>query len=316
MPSSPFPPRPVPPSRQDDSYGGGPSHSRAPPNISIRPYLPQSEAARAPRSILRPTPPSYMSTPHDPMTNPHISRPQPPPILPSTTPSPYHHHHTSSSPELRPRVDNAWAPRVRPYPQQYLPDLSQTGNPSSPTHPSSHIVSRPRAEQDDTTQRRSGFAARVNPHFVPGIRGRSASDVRAIHTPPPDLEPDRQARACGQPPPTGAYRHDDLGRHGIHVDTPSSRLNDPGTARSADASPSHPLVPKIRVSHMYRRLDALARRSARRAMDYVSFEDVAVIHKQDSQLREQLGRKRSERLQGKDPTFRRCTRWRQSSRWH
>lgn len=302
MPSSPFPPRPVPPSRQDDPYGGGRSHSRAPPNTPGRPYLPHSEAARTPRSILRPTPLSHMSTPHDPTANLHISRPQPPPpILRSTTPSPYHHHHTSSSPELRPRVDNAWAPRVRPYP----PDLIQTGNASSPTHPSSHIIPRPRGEQDDATQRRSGFAARVNPYFVPGVRGRSASDVRIAHTPPPDLDPDRLARACGQPAPTGVYRHDGLGRQGVSIDTPSSYLKDPGTARNADASPSHPSVPKIKVSHMYRRLDTLARRAGRRAMDYVGFEDVVVIHKRDSQLRELLRRKRSERLQEKDPSFRR-----------
>jgi hypothetical protein len=38
-------------------------------------------------------------------------------------------------------------------------------------------------------------------------------------------------------------------------------------------------------------------------MDYVNFEDMAVIHKRDNQLREQLCRKRSERLQEKDPSF-------------
>ncbi|KAH0828871.1 hypothetical protein J3R83DRAFT_2258 [Lanmaoa asiatica] len=262
-----------------------------------------NEVARTPRSILRPTPPSHLSTPHDSTANPQISRPQPPPIPRSITPSPYHHHHTSSSPELRPRVDNAWAPRVRPYPQQHPPEPSQTENASSPIHPSSHIVPRPHGEQDDAVQRRSGFAARVNPQFVPGIRGRSASDVRVAHTPPPDLELDRLARACGQPAPTGAYRHNDLGRQTVPTDTPSSRFKDSGTGRGPDASPSHPPVPKIRVGHMYRRLDALARRFDRRAMDYVSFEDVAAIHKRDSQLREQLRRKPSERLQEKDPSF-------------
>ena len=295
MPSPPFPPRPAPP-RQDDPYGGGRSQSRAPPNTPLRPYLPQNEAVRTPRSILRPTPLSYMSTPHDPTANPQISRPQPPP----TTPSPYHHHHTSSSPELRPRVDNAWAPRVRTYPQQHPPDVSQIRNAPSPTRPSSHIVMRLRGEQDDPTHRRSGFGVRADTQFVPGFRGRSASDARIAHTPPPDLEPDRLARACGQPAPAGPYRNDDPSRQGP-IDTPK----DPGTARSADIAPSRPPVPKIRVGHMYRRLDTLARRSARRAMDYLSFEDLAVIHKRDSQLREQLRRKRSERLQEKDPSFRR-----------
>ncbi|KAG8220575.1 hypothetical protein J3R82DRAFT_3309 [Butyriboletus roseoflavus] len=296
MPSPPFPPRPVPLSRQDDLDTGGRSQSRAPSNTPLRPYLPQTEAVRTPRSILRPTPLSHMSTPHDPTANPHISRPQPPP----TASSPYHHHHTSSSPELRPRVDIAWAPRVRPYPQQYPSDLSQIGKTSSPIRPSSHIVPRVRGEQDDAIQRRSGFAARVNQQFVPGFRGRSASDVRIAHTPPPDLEPDRLARACGQPAPTGPYRHGDLG---VPIDTSSSGFKDPGTSRSADASPSHPPVPKIKVGHMYRRLDTLARRTTHRAMDYLSFEDLAGIQRRDSQLREQLRRKRSERLQEKDPSF-------------
>ncbi|KAF8551528.1 hypothetical protein OG21DRAFT_1486906 [Imleria badia] len=303
MPSPPFPPRPAP-SRKDDLHGGGCGQPRAPPNTSVRSPLPPNDALHMPRSILRPTPLSYISTPHDPTASPQIPRPQPPPPIPhSTTASPYHHHHTSSSPELRPRVDNAWAPRVRPYPQQHPSDLSQTGNTPSPTHPSSHIVPRPRADLDDATQRRSGFAVRVNPHFVPGIRGRSASDVRIVHTPPPDLDPDRLARACGQPALINFYRHDDRGRPGVPIDAPSSHLKDPGSVRNADAPPSHPPLPKIRVGHMYRRLDALARRSSRRAMDYISFEDVAVIHKRDSQLREQLRRKRSERLQEKDPSF-------------
>lgn len=43
-------------------------------------------------------------------------------------------------------------------------------------------------------------------------------------------------------------------------------------------------------------------------MDYVAFEDVAVTHKRDSNLREQLRRKRSDRLQEKDPKFRRWIR--------
>ena len=306
MPSPPFPPRPVPPSRQDDPYGGGRGHPRAPPNTPIRPHISPNEAPLTPRSILRPAPSSYMFTPHNPTADPQIPRPQPlPPIPRTTTTSPYYHHHTSSSPELRPRVDNAWAPRVRPYPQQYPSDLSQTENAPSPSHPSSHIIPRPRGDQDDAAQRRSGFTARVNRHFVPGISGRSTSDVRIAHTPPPDLDPDRLARVCGQPAPTSVYRHDDRDRQGVPIDTQLSRLKDPGPVRNADASPSHPPVPKIRVSHMYRRLDALARRSGRRAMDYVSFEDVAVIHKRDSHLREQLRRKRSERLQEKDPSFRR-----------
>ena len=305
MPSPPFPPRP-PPSRKDDPYGSGRGHPRAPPNTPVRPPPLPNDTSRMPRSILRPTP-SYMLTPYDPTANPQITRPQlQPPIPRSTTTSPYHHH-TSSSPELRPRVDNAWAPRVRPYSQQDPPDLSQTGNTSSPTH-LSHIVPRPRADLDDAVQRRSGFAARVNPHFVPGIRGRTASDVRITHTPPPDLDPDRLARACGQTASISVYRHDDRGRPAL--DTPSSRLKNPGSVRNTDTSPSHPPLPKIKVGHMYRRLDALARRSGRRAMDYVSFEDVAVIHKRDSHLREQLRRKRSERLQEKDPSFRRWNRWR------
>jgi hypothetical protein len=303
MASSPFPPRPVPPSRQDDPYGGGRGHPRAPPNTPVRPYIPPNEPPRTPRSILRPIPSSYMFTPHNPTANPQNPRPQPPPPIPrSTTTPPHHHHHTSSSPELRPRADNAWAPHVRPYPQQHLSDLLQTGNAPSPSHPSSHIIPRPRGDQDDASQRRSGFAARVSRHFVPGIP--STSDVRIAHTPPPDLDPDRLARACGQPAPTSVYRHDDRGRQCVPIDMPSSRLKDPGTVRNADA-PSYPPVPKIRVSHMYRRLDALARRSGRRAMDYVSFEDMAVMHKRDSQLREQLRRKRSERLQEKDSSFRR-----------
>ena len=302
MPSPPFPPRPIPPSRQDDPYAGARAPPRVPPNIPARPYLQQNEASRTPRSILRPTPPSHMSTPHHPTPNPLISRSQPlPPIPRSTTTSPYNHHHTSSSPELRPHADNAWAPRVCPHPQQHLPDLSQTGNPSISTHPSSHIIPRPRADQDDIPQRRSGFAARVNPQLVPGFRGRSASDVRIVHTPPPDLDPDRLARACGQQAP---YRHDDRGRQPIHIDPQSSRLKDNATVRTIDAAPSHPPVPKARVSHMYRRLDALTRRFTHRAMDYISFEDVAVIHKRDSHLREQLRRKRSDRLHEKDPNFR------------
>jgi hypothetical protein len=55
---------------------------------------------------------------------------------------------------------------------------------------------------------------------------------------------------------------------------------------------------------MYRRLDTLARRSNHRAMDYLSLEDVGAMYKHDNQLREQLRRKRSERIQDKDPSFR------------
>lgn len=54
---------------------------------------------------------------------------------------------------------------------------------------------------------------------------------------------------------------------------------------------------------MYRQLDALARRSGRRAMDCVGFQDMAVVHHQEDR-REQLRRKRSDRLQEKDPNFR------------
>ncbi|KAG9308581.1 hypothetical protein JVU11DRAFT_11685 [Chiua virens] len=277
MPSPPFPPRPAPtPSHQDDP--------RLPSNSPSRPYPSQND----PRSILRPSP----TSPHNPSTNP-----QPPPIPRSitTTSSPYHHHHTSSSPELRPRADNTRPPRVRPYTQQHLPDLSQPANTSAPTHTSSHFIPRPRPGQDNP---KHALVARLNLQSVPGNRGRSASDVRIVHTPPPDLEPDRLARACGQPA-HGAYRLNDRARQGDLIDSRSSRSKDP----EADPSPSHPPVPKIRVGHMYRRLDALARRHGHRAMDYVSIEDIAAIHKHDSQLREQLRRKRSDRLQERDPTF-------------
>ncbi|KIJ09994.1 hypothetical protein PAXINDRAFT_172261, partial [Paxillus involutus ATCC 200175] len=59
----------------------------------------------------------------------------------------------------------------------------------------------------------------------------------------------------------------------------------------------------MKLSHMYRRLDTLARRSNHRAMDYLSLEDVGAMYKHDNQLREQLRRKRSERIQDKDPSF-------------
>lgn len=299
-PPSPFPPRPAPTSRQDDPYGGGRGHPRVPFNTPVHLQLLPNDASRVPRSVVHPTSFSYVPTAHGPTPNQQIPRPQPPTPR-STTAAPYNHHHTSSSPELRPRADNAWAPRVRPYPQQHPSDLSQTGNAPSPSHASSYIVSRPRADHDDAAQRRSGFATRVNPHFVPGIRGRSASDVRIVHTPPPDLDPDRLARACGQPNLSSVYRRDDRGRQ-VPFGTPSSRLKD--SVRDADASPSRPPLPKIRVGHMYRRLDALARRSGRHVMDYIGFEHVANIHTRDSKLREQLRRKQSERLQEKDPSFR------------
>ena len=201
------------------------------------------------------------------------------------SPRSYNHNHTSSSPELRPRADNVWAPRARPEHTQ-------------PSQSSSHFIPRPRPDNDDSPHRRSGFAARVSSYFVPSFRGRSASDVRIAHTPPPDLEPDRLARACGQLAPSAPYRHDDRSCN----DSPSAHKDPPTDL------PFHPPIPKARVGHMYRRLDALTRRSGRRAMDYVAFEDVAVTHKRDSNLREQLRRKRSDRLQEKDPKFRRWIR--------
>ena len=304
MPSPPFPPRPPPTLRQDDPPSAPRTLPRAPPTTPARP--PQSDAARTPRSILRASPSSHTSIPHDAFANPSVFRPQPAPPAPrSATTSPYHHHHTSSSPELRPRADNAWAPRVRPSPQQHPPDRAQTPNPPAPAHPSSYFIPRPRPDQDDSPHKRGGLAARISPHFVPTFRGRSASDVRVAHTPPPDLEPDRLARACGQQASTSPYRHNDRARQSTHFDPSPSRLRDSAALPTSDASPSHPPVPRVRIAHMYRRLDALTRRSARRAMDYVNFEDVAVIHRRDSHLREQLRRKRSERLQEKDPKFRR-----------
>ena len=59
---------------------------------------------------------------------------------------------------------------------------------------------------------------------------------RSMHTPPPDLDPDH---------------HDDQGRPAL--DTAPSCLKDPRSVRNTDTSPSHPLLLKIKVGHMYRR---------------------------------------------------------------
>ncbi|KAF9218737.1 hypothetical protein BS17DRAFT_790792 [Gyrodon lividus] len=280
MPSSPFAPCPAPSSRQDDSPGGPHTNLRAPPyaGSNTHSHPSQSEAVRTPRSILRPPNPPQAHPQYDPPMHQHPPRPQLPHNSRTTASSSYHHH-TTSSPELRPRVDSTWAPRVR---QQH--DLAQTGYASGPVA-QSHV---PRFPRD------LGQGRHVHSQLGAG-RGRSLSDVRTAQTSPVDLESDRLARACGQ----SAEGHSSRLRGGRRQEYDDAGMNH----TTPRPEPSRPPVPKIKPSQMYRRLDALARRSTHRAMDYLSFEDVAAMYKSDNQLREQLRRKRSERLQDRDPNF-------------
>ncbi|KIK79935.1 hypothetical protein PAXRUDRAFT_159955 [Paxillus rubicundulus Ve08.2h10] len=274
MSSSTFAPRPgLATAHQDDPPGGPHNNPGAPyPGPSTHP---QSQVLRAPRSILRP--------PNSPSSHSHynlaISQQPPRPQIPHnsrTTASSSHHHHTASSPELRPRVDTIWAPRVR---QQR--DIAQTGYTPGPVT-QSHVPRIP-----------GEFGQRRNTYGQLGDgRVRSFSELRTSQTPVVDLEGDRLARACGQPAEPSRLRgrrqeYDDAGTN-VAIPRPE---------------PSRPPVPKMKPGHMYRRLDALARRSNHRAMDYLSLEDVGAMHKRDDQLREQLRRKRSERMQDRDSSF-------------
>ncbi|KAF9236012.1 hypothetical protein BU15DRAFT_23820, partial [Melanogaster broomeanus] len=127
-----------------------------------------------------------------------------------------------------------------------------------------------------------------------------------------DLETDRLARACGQTTSVTSYPREDWSRGGVaypRADAQSSRsrwrrqeYDDAGMNYSSPRSePSKPPVPRIKHSQMYRRLDALARRSGHRAMEYLNSDYVAAVCKNDNQLREQLRRKRSERMEHRDP---------------
>ncbi|KIJ63537.1 hypothetical protein HYDPIDRAFT_168366 [Hydnomerulius pinastri MD-312] len=313
MPLSPFTPRPSPSSsRQEDSGTAAHGNPRTPyASSSAHPHNSQSEAVRPPRSILRPPNPSQNHLQYDTAMQPYVPRPQLSHNSRTTAPSTsYQHHHTSSSPELRPRADSAWAPRARQF-----HDLAQTGYTSCP--PNQPHMPRFARDSDSYPSKRNSLNPRIlNQHGAGRGRFPSLPDVRMSRTPPADLDRDRLARACGQSAMLMSYSREDRSRREgdyppaegqwsrsrvRHQDSADAAMS--GSSPTRPPEPTKPPTPRIKASQMYRRLDALARRYNHRAMDYLSFEDVVSMYKNDNSLREQLRRKRSDRMQEMDPGF-------------
>ncbi|KAH7883431.1 hypothetical protein F5I97DRAFT_1981873 [Phlebopus sp. FC_14] len=314
-PVSPFNPRPAPTaaSRPEDPATSGTRQPFANSSALRSP----NEAVRQPRSILRPSHPPQPRPTYDPLMHQYTSRPPPQPHPNASRIEPNHHYQRPITPDLRPRADSAWAPR--PPTSRAYHELIPSGYISGPAATLAYIPPRflrdppPPSPYDAHGIKRNSMPPHIHnlpgrffysPHF-PDLSGRMP------RTPPADLEGDRLARACGQSPAI-VYAREEGAPAPASEGQSSSRIlrgrqRDCGESTTNGDTPnpetSRPLVSKIKPSQMYRRLDALARRYNHRAMDYLSFEDVVVMYKNDVQLRGQLLERQNGRVLERDPGF-------------
>lgn len=291
------------PSRDQPSDGNGSPRvsGTLPPNDSMHP-----------RSILRT--PNLLHTPH--LSNPSSQQP------PCTShPSP-----------LTPRLD-MYPPRqsidslYSTYNDSLFSLATQCGHSQAPWMPRgyesrrqpydpSHHANYYRTPRDlDDHQKRNSlpphaFQQHNSYYFL------SLPDVRGVpRASSADVERDRQARACGQPPPLSAsygLRLDytsqqntvpssyDHMPHGIRRVEEDRHQRDPKT--SVEPAKPQSLRPKPHV--LYSRLDKLVRLDKRRATDHISFDDVLELYSQEASLQDKIREKRRGRSERGDIKFR------------
>ncbi|OAX35535.1 hypothetical protein K503DRAFT_868207 [Rhizopogon vinicolor AM-OR11-026] len=248
------------------------------------------------------------------------------------TPNP----HSSSQQHPRPSHHSLLTPRLDMYPPRQIPNSLYSTYNDSPIslatqyargqaswmprvyesrrqqYDPSHHINYHRTPRDlDDYQKRNSVSPHVfqqqqqnNDHFRGLPRASSA-----------DLERDRQARACGQPPPPSTSYSLRLDYTSQQNTLPFSYYHMPHAIRRLDedqrqrdlkmtVEPVKPQAPRPEPNILYSRLDKLVRRDKNRAMDHISFDDVLDLHRQEVALQEKFREKRRGKTEKKDPKFR------------
>lgn len=128
-----------------------------------------------------------------------------------------------------------------------------------------------------------------------------------------DIERDRQARACGQPPPLSTS-------YGLRLDyasqrntLPLSHYHVPQNSRRPEGDQHDPKTSaepvKLRTSRpkphvLYSRLDQLVRRDQHRATDHIFLDDVIELYRQEITLQEKIREKSRGKNEKRDTKFR------------
>ncbi|OJA19754.1 hypothetical protein AZE42_06787 [Rhizopogon vesiculosus] len=252
------------------------------------------------------------------------------------TPNLLHTPHSSSQQHPRPSHHSPLTPRLDMFPPRQIPNSLYSTYNDSPIslatqyargqaswmprvyesrrqqYDPSHHINYHRTPRDlDDYQKRNSLPPHVfqqqqqnNDHFRGLPRASSA-----------DVERDRQARACGQPPPPStsySLRLDCTSQqntlpfsyyhmpHAIRRPDEDQRQRDPKTT----VEPVKPQAPRPEPNILYSRLDKLVRRDRHRAMDHILFDDVLDLHRQEVALQEKIRDKRRGKTEKRDPKFR------------
>ncbi|KAH7909585.1 hypothetical protein BJ138DRAFT_1154888 [Hygrophoropsis aurantiaca] len=282
MPTTPFFNRPSQtPAHIDERRSSVNLSPRAPPtnsnaNARDEPMKPP------PRSILRQphgmTPQQYYDEP-----NRYGRRGSP-----AQSPSTAQQHSSSSGP-------SNYNPHASAVPRTPRADVTQSHLYYEGTPPnSSNRIVTPRIPRDiESFQKRNSLPAfNQSPNTD---RDRFGSLPEVLNS--PDAETDRFSRTRDAPGTMRRPRQSEIGPLETQPARFHGNYNEAPSPRSGPAPPlldsQHPHVPRASPNQLYRRLDALVRRSKHRAMDYLAFEDVVELYKRDTALREQMRERKS-----------------------